>query len=153
MRNGFGSPQHADSPWEGNQSYLPAASAATAVPLWRWWYLDFIAIATALATLAAIVGILAAYDGQVQEVWPSDVLTINGLVAILATICRGAFMASVASVLSQEKWNRFSDYSGTSTETATDKPRYRKLEDFAVLDEASRGSWGSLRLLWRFKIA
>jgi hypothetical protein len=106
--------------------------------LLHWWYLDIIAAATSLASLAAIIGVLLAYDGKSQEEWASDVLTINGLVAILATVCRGTFMTTVASILSQEKWNRFS---GSTN----------KFEDFVLFDEASRGLLGSLRLLWRFK--
>jgi hypothetical protein len=106
--------------------------------LLHWWYLDIIAAVTSLASLATIIGVLLAYDGKSQEEWASDVLTINGLVAILATVCRGAFMTTVASVLSQEKWNRFS---GSTN----------KFEDFVIFDEASRGLLGSLRLLWRFK--
>ncbi|KAK9770169.1 putative SMODS and SLOG-associating 2TM effector domain-containing protein [Seiridium cardinale] len=71
----------------------------------RWWYVDILAAATAT---------------------PSEVLTINDLVAIIATVCRGAFMASVASVLSQEKWNRF-------LESAD------RIEGFALLDGAPAG--------------
>jgi len=47
-------------------------------------------------------------------------------------------MASVVSVLSQEKWIRFSN--------ATNK-----LEGFPILEEASRGMWGSLRLFWELR--
>lgn len=107
-------------------------------PILRWWYLDILATVTAIASLATIIGVLVAYDGKSQDAWPSKVLTINGLVAILATFCRGAFMTSVASVLSQEKWNRFSESAN-------------RLEDFALLDGASRGLWGSLQLFWKLR--
>ena len=156
IRNSPSSPGHPDSPSEGSRpsSPVPAdAAAAAPAPLWRWWYLDFLAIATALASLAAIIGVLVAFDGRFQDDWPSDVLTINGLVAILATVCRGALMASVGSVLSQEKWNRFSGYSGGATDAIAEEPRYRKLEDFTLFDKASRGPSGSLMLLWKFKAA
>ncbi|KAK9420562.1 putative MFS transporter [Seiridium unicorne] len=51
----------------------------------RWWYVDILAAATATVNLVAIVCVLLAYDGKSQVAWPSEVLTINGLVAILAT--------------------------------------------------------------------
>lgn len=105
----------------------------------RWWCLDIIAVLISFVSLGAIIGILVAYDGKSQSAWPSDVLTINGLVAILATICRGSFMVSVASALSQEKWNRFEGSKNT-------------LAEFSLFDGASRGSWGSLKLLSRFKV-
>ena len=75
---------------------------------------------------------------MILDAWPSKFLTINGLVATLATICLGAFMASVVSVLSQEKWIRFSNSTN-------------KLEGFPILEEASRGMWGSLRLFWELR--
>ncbi|KAI0471148.1 hypothetical protein F4859DRAFT_505064 [Xylaria cf. heliscus] len=109
-------------------------------PYIRWWYLDIIAVTISFASLGAIIGILVAYNGKPQSSWPSDVLTINGLVAILATICRGSLMVSVASVLSQEKWNRFAGSKNT-------------LDEFSLFDEASKGCWGSFKLISRFKVS
>ncbi|RYP65344.1 hypothetical protein DL770_009017 [Monosporascus sp. CRB-9-2] len=138
--NGIPTPPSRSNPASTEHNESPKIQSAAS--LLRWWWLDILALATALASFATIIKILLAYDGKFQDAWPSDILTINGLVAILATICRGAFMVTVAPVLSQEKWNRFSDFRNL---------RYRELEDFALFDEASRGAWRSLQLLWEFK--
>ncbi|RSL38118.1 hypothetical protein CEP53_015157 [Fusarium sp. AF-6] len=48
----------------------------------------------------------------------------------------------VGSLLAQAKWNRFSSRRETD---------YFPLKDYALLDEASKGSWGGVRLLYRFR--
>ncbi|EEU39547.1 uncharacterized protein NECHADRAFT_81843 [Fusarium vanettenii 77-13-4] len=94
------------------------------------------------SNLAAQVGVLARYDGKPQDSWPSQTLTLNALVATLSTICHTSLTCTVGSLLAQAKWNRFSSRRETD---------YFPLKDYALLDEASRGSWGSARLLYRFK--
>ncbi|KAH6871527.1 hypothetical protein B0T10DRAFT_541469 [Thelonectria olida] len=82
------------------------------------------------------------YNRRPQDSWPIDTITINGMIAILATICRSAFMAVVAAVLAQTKWNWFSGQHGQYT---------ARLADFALFDNAARGPFGSAQLIWRFK--
>ncbi|KAK3900406.1 hypothetical protein C8A05DRAFT_45743 [Staphylotrichum tortipilum] len=98
----------------------------------------------AVACLVALVSVLIAYDGQPQESWPSGILTLNGLVALLATLCRTFFMVTIAATLTQGKWNQLS-LRHDSEDTC-----YR-LQDFALFDEAAKGPLGSIQLLWRFK--
>ncbi|KAH7260117.1 hypothetical protein B0J15DRAFT_491860 [Fusarium solani] len=107
-----------------------------------WWFLEILCCLLSLASLAAQVGVLARYNGKPQDSWPSQTLTLNALIATLSTICRTSLMCTVGSLLAQAKWNRFSSRRGTE---------YFPLKDYALLDEASRGSWGSARLLYRFK--
>lgn len=106
------------------------------------WFLEILCCLLSLASLAAQVGVLARYDGKPQDSWPSQTLTLNALVATLSTICRTSLTCTVGSLLAQAKWNRFSSRRETD---------YFPLKDYALLDEASRGSWGSARLLYRFK--
>ncbi|KAL7627276.1 hypothetical protein AAE478_001465 [Parahypoxylon ruwenzoriense] len=122
----------------------PALERHKEVSVLRWWYLEIIGGLVALASLAAEVGILLRYDGKPAATWPSTVLTLNGLIAILATVCRAGFMLPVAASLSQARWIRFS---------GPGQRGYHRLDDFQLFDEASRGSWGSAQLLWRFKFA
>ena len=107
-----------------------------------WWFLEILCCLLSLASLAAQVGVLARYNDKPQDSWPSQTLTLNALIATLSTMCRTSLMCTVGSLLAQAKWNRFSSRRGTE---------YFPLEDYALLDEASRGSWGSARLLYRFK--
>lgn len=97
-----------------------------------------------MASIVAQVAVLARYNGKAQDTWPSEQLTINGLIAILSTICRTAFMIAVGVALAQTQWNRLSSADG--------RVSYHPLSDFAILESAAKGSlWGSLEVLWRFK--
>lgn len=107
----------------------------------RWWYLEIGCCFLAIASLVAQAIVLWQYDGKPQDAWPSTTLTLNGLIAILSTVCRATFMIAVGAILSQAKWNHFSGK----------KSGYHRLDDFTLIDDASRGSWGSLQLIWRFK--
>ncbi len=111
-------------------------------PTLYWWFLEIFSCSAAAACLAALATVLLVYDGRPQDSWPSSVLTLNGLVALLATLCRTFFMVSVAAALAQEKWNEISRRYQDS---------YCQLRDFALFDEAARGPMGSVQLLWRFK--
>ena len=108
----------------------------------RWWSAELICSLVALASLLAQITVLYIYDGQAQELWPSETFTLNALIAVLATVCRTSFMFTVCSVAAQAKWNRLSGLGGGE---------YFPLKDYALLDEASRGVWASAQLIWRFK--
>lgn len=108
----------------------------------RWWSAELICSLVALASLLAQITVLYIYDGQAQELWPSETFTLNALIAVLATVCRTSFMFTVCSVAAQAKWNRLSSLGGGD---------YFPLKDYALLDEASRGVWASAQLIWRFK--
>ncbi|RSL74203.1 hypothetical protein CEP51_011630 [Fusarium floridanum] len=135
---------------QGGKSAPPSignASPITAKPtkppsVFGWWFLEILCCLLSLGSLAAQVGVLARYNSKPQDSWPSQTLTLNALIATLSTICRTSLMCTVGSLLAQAKWNRFSSRRETD---------YFPLKDYALLDEASRGSWGSARLLYRFK--
>ena len=128
-------------------SELPSAPKAVAQGFWspfRWWCFEIISIIIAIACLASIVAILLIFDGKPQHAWPSEALTINGLIALLATACRTSFMVAVGAGLAQGKWHQLSSrgtHGGESFE----------LGIFGMFEEASRGPWGSSRLIWRLK--
>lgn len=110
----------------------------------RWWCFEILSIVIAAVCLGGIVLVLALYDGKSQESWPSEVLTINGLIAILATTCRTCFMVAVGAGLAQGKWQQLSSRSHREGEP------YR-LSLYALFEEAAKGPWGSSRLIWQFK--
>jgi len=89
--------------------------------------------------------LLAHKDKTLQQSWSFSSLTLNGLVAIIATIIRTALMVSVVSELSQGAWNWFS-----VSDQHSNKPE-RRLSDLGIIDGASRGPWASLQLLFRTK--
>jgi hypothetical protein len=114
---------------------------------WGW---ELAGIATSLLTLAAIVIILFVYDGRAQDAWTSQgTLTLNGLIALLATISRACMAVAVAGCISQHQWFWFasSDIGGNGT-----GGRGRPLSDLVHFDEASRGAvWGCIEVLWKTK--
>lgn len=106
----------------------------------RWWLPELFASSLAFASLVSIVAVLRAYRGRdIQDVQLPRYLTLNGLVAILATISRAALMVPVGSVMSQECWLWLSNSRGL-------------LLDIEYFDGASRGAWGSVQLLFKVRL-
>ncbi|KAL6354154.1 hypothetical protein LRP88_12488 [Fusarium phalaenopsidis] len=63
---------------------------------------------------------------------------MNSFLAFFTTLAKAAFMLPVSAAISQTHWSWFL--------------RPRPLYDFQVLDQASRGAWGSMTLLSRWRI-
>lgn len=64
---------------------------------WRLWAIEMVSMVTSLLLLAAIVAILAAFDGVPQPGWGRRItITLNSLIAILSTLCRAMLMLVVA---------------------------------------------------------
>ncbi|KAF4814214.1 hypothetical protein CGCSCA5_v008010 [Colletotrichum siamense] len=99
----------------------------------RGWWQEIAWSIISLICVIVLVTLLNSYDGRPLPSWPSG-LTLNTVIAFVSTICRTAFILPVMESLSQYKWNWY-------------KKSPRPLADFRVFDEASRGPWGSLKLL------
>lgn len=87
---------------------------------------------------AGIVVILAQADGKPPPQWQFG-LTLNTLLAFLVSVSKAFFIFPIAEGLGQLKWMWFN--------SAHPKP----LNDFQIYDDATKGAWGSLRLLTQFK--
>jgi hypothetical protein len=97
------------------------------------WTFEILALVVALGAIGAIIGVVFRYNGRALPDWPHDI-TLNALIALLATFANATISVCLASGISQAKWIRF-------------KQSAAPLSDMEVFDEASRGSWGSLKLL------
>ena len=117
---------------------------ATTFSALRWWYLEILSIIVAVACVCALVVVLSIFDGKPQDSWLGGDLTINGLVAILATICRTCLMFAVAAGIAQGKWYQL------RRSDKVDDGSYQ-LGSFALFEEASKGPWGSTLLLFKYK--
>lgn len=110
--------------WESRQGLRQHVKAWA--PEGAWCFLS-------IAILIALVVLLSQYDEKPLPQWSLG-LTLNTLTAVLTTLCRSCTVIPIAEGLSQLKWNWF----------ATSE---RPIRDLYAFDQASRGPWGSLRLI------
>lgn len=80
--------------------------------------------------------VLSKFDQRSLPDWPFAI-TLNTFLAFFATLAKAAFMIPVSAAIARAQWTWFR--------------RERPLHDFHVFDQASRGPWGSLALIWRVR--
>ena len=110
-----------------------SSTAKTALPAVGSWNLEIISIVVSCASVAGIIGVLARFNGRSLPEWPLNI-TLNTLIALLATIANANLLPPIQSGLSQLKWVRF-------------KNKRAPLTDMEAFDDASRGTWGAIKLL------
>ena len=107
-----------------------------------WWLAEVLSVVVGIASIVALCRILKKYDDKpaprANAVFGINI-TLNTLVSILSTLGRAALLLSVAECISQLKWTWYLD-------------KDRPLGDLDIFDEASRGAWGGLLLLWKINI-
>ena len=109
----------------------------------RWWFLEIVASVISVASLLSTVVVLRCYDGiGLNDLNLPKQLTLNGIVAAIATLNRVALMVPVGSAMSQEVWLWFSS---AAHKDGTCQTRFLDLD---LSDNASRGAWGSLVFLF-----
>jgi hypothetical protein len=97
------------------------------------WTFEIVTIVLSLGAVGSICAVLAHYNDNGLPEWPNDI-TLNTIIALLATAANAAMTVSIQSGLSQFKWIRF-------------KLSRAPLSDMEAFDEASRGTWGAVKLL------
>lgn len=121
-----------------DQSQLPK-------PNWKdseyWWPWEWLCELLAVGSLAAMVVVLMVYHGKPQAEWRQSYFTLNGLVAFLATLTKTGLIIPVSAAIGQRKWLRF-------LPNKKGQRNARRLGDFEMFDEASRGSIGSTKLIF-----
>ncbi|KAK8096130.1 hypothetical protein PG999_014152 [Apiospora kogelbergensis] len=122
----------AGRPRDADQESLPPRPTKTAEES-GWWVVEIIACVISSLALAAIIVTLGLMDGRPLRTWPMSI-TLNSFVSFMSTIAKAALVMPVAEGISQLKWLWFRSKGS--------------LEDIQKFDEASRGSWGSLKLLF-----
>lgn len=111
--------------------------------LLRWWLPEILSSFFSIGSFIALIIVLRTFDGRgLDDLRLPSWLTVNGLVAIIATLNRVALVAPVEAAMSQEVWLWFS--------SAKQQSHVRsRLEDLEISDSASRGAWGSFIFLWK----
>lgn len=106
-----------------------------------WWIPEIVASAVSVASFASIVIVLLVYDRRaVAGLDMPSGLTLNGIIALLATIGRVSLCAPVCSGLLQEMWLFF------ARESKRPVPESR-LRDVELFFKASYGTLGSLEFM------
>ncbi|GAB7360670.1 hypothetical protein MBLNU230_g0549t1 [Neophaeotheca triangularis] len=115
-------------------SARPRTPARFSLRDWQW---EFVAAVFSLACVVAVIVLLIRFQDKALSSWeaPYD-MKMNTLVALLSTLSRTALIIPVASCISQLKWIHLMH-----------SPR--PLREIQTFDDASRGPWGSLGLIWR----
>ncbi|KAI0115727.1 hypothetical protein GGR51DRAFT_501882 [Nemania sp. FL0031] len=106
------------------------------------WGAEAYGAGLALISLAAIIAIIASYEGKTFPQWPAHI-TINALIGIFTVLMKAGLGLLLSEGISQLKWQWFRN-----------KPRC--LIDIDDFDEASRGALGStsfLFKLWKWEAA
>ncbi|KAE8836665.1 hypothetical protein HRS9139_04763 [Pyrenophora teres f. teres] len=114
--------------------------------LWRWnssgnimerWLLEIVSWLISAVCMGAIIAVLIVLRDQPSAKWPFNNIgfTLNAFVSILSRIAGAALLLPVAEALGQLKWSWF--IKGDS----------KKMWDFEMFDNASRGPWGAFLLL------
>ena len=98
------------------------------------WFFQGLAVFGSVLLTAVLIGLLARFDNTPILEWNG--ISLNATVALTATILKGMVALTVSDCLGQAKWIWFSW-------------QQRSLNDFALIDQGSRGPLGSVKMLWR----
>ncbi|KAL1847413.1 hypothetical protein Daus18300_013945 [Diaporthe australafricana] len=101
--------------------------------LWSQWWVEILNCILMIGCLCAIIGILYPNQTKILPDWPFDV-SINTAVSILSTGLKTCAVLILTEGISHLKWKWFL--------------KTRPLHDLVVFDNATRGPWGCLRLLF-----
>lgn len=118
------------------RSQEPRKSTETNTTVLATWWLECVCLLLMVIALIAVAVTVYKYEGMPQPRWRYSV-TVNTLIALYTVIITAAMVKILSSGLSQLKWLWYS--------------KQRCLGDIEYWDQATRGPWGSLCLLWRLR--
>lgn len=104
--------------------------------------MEFLSIIIGTVSIVVLCVLLRRYNGKLALRSNTVVgvnITLDTLISTLSTIGRAPLLLSVSECLSQLKWTWYLD-------------KHRPLRDLDTFDNASRGAWGGLQLLWKINI-
>ena len=101
------------------------------------WVFEIVSLLVSIAAIAGMIGVLAHFNGRSLPEWPLDI-TLNTLVALLATLANANLAMPLQSGIGQFKWIHF-------------KAGRAPLTDMEAYDDASRGTWGAIKLLAKLR--
>jgi hypothetical protein len=99
-----------------------------------WWWWEIGSSLLSMTSMCLILAILFAVNEKPLRHWKLAIQP-NSLISVFTTVGKTAMMVSVTSCVSQLKWRHF-------------QRRPQKLSHLQLFDDASRGPWGALLLLF-----
>ncbi|KAK4161522.1 hypothetical protein QBC43DRAFT_291819 [Cladorrhinum sp. PSN259] len=96
------------------------------------WIWELASIGISFGIVGAMFTTLAIDGGQDVPQWPLS-LNLNSLISIYSTVLRGLLFFTLSEIISQEKWAWLD--------------RSQRLQHLNTFDSASRGAWGSFKLI------
>ena len=125
------------SPPAVTMSHPPSHASSQEWPFWStyddWWLWELLGMGLSFGCLVAIIVILGIQEGKTLSSWQFPI-SINALISIFSTVMKASLMLSVASCLGQLKWLYIKNSNS--------------LADLETYDDASRGPWGSVFLIY-----
>ncbi|KAK4186002.1 hypothetical protein QBC35DRAFT_465080 [Podospora australis] len=119
-------------------------TTAKRVPVWRQWLMELLLCLCSVSSFVVILVVLATYDDRELPSLPLHI-TLNTFLAFFTTFAKATLiMIPISEAMSQWKWNLF--VSKNQGELG------RPVSDLQVLNAASRGTCGSLKLLVSFRL-
>lgn len=97
------------------------------------WFLQNVTVFASFLLTGVLIALLARFNNTPILEWNG--ISLNAVVALIATILKGLVALTVSDCLGQAKWIWLSW-------------QERSLSDFAFIDQGSRGPLGSIKLLW-----
>jgi len=105
------------------------------------WLLELLSWIFSAVCMASIIGVLIYYKDNALKSWTLEKrtgVTLNAYISVLSKMAGAALILPVSEALGQLKWSWFQQNS-------------KRMWDFEIFDNASRGPWGSMLLLLRTK--
>ncbi|KAL8782737.1 MAG: hypothetical protein Q9213_005161 [Squamulea squamosa] len=101
---------------------------------WAW---EVAALMMSITSLLAIIIVAGSSHGKVLPLYPLGI-TLNAAISIFSTIMKTTMLYCAAEAINQSKWIWL-------------HRQPQRLSDIELYDQASRGPWGSLTMLWRVR--
>ncbi|RII12102.1 hypothetical protein CUC08_Gglean005193 [Alternaria sp. MG1] len=105
------------------------------------WLLELLSWVFSAFCMASIIGVLIYFKDDPLSKWTladRTGVTLNAYISVLSKMAGAALILPVSEALGQLKWSWFQQNS-------------KRMWDFEIFDNASRGPWGSMLLLLRTK--
>jgi hypothetical protein len=116
--------------------------------VFAWWKPELFASFLSIASFASIVIVLRIHEGvAMAELNLPRSLTLNSVIAALATVNRACLMTPVYSALFQEMWLYL------ARESKGERLSRCRLRDLELYAAASTGAWGSLVFLYKARVS